>query len=131
MAKLRSFDDDGILNVEIVFVAKEVDPTSAAGELAIKEWIVVGTPTDLRDIKVTLLRELNNSLLSSVGPSRGRLVRRYCLNRSSDGWSQGLRDDWATNSAAAGQQDESEILFRTLDMSSWSSRPLKPIRATW
>ena len=76
MAKLRSFDDDGILNVEIVFVAKEVDPTSAAGELAIKEWIVVGTPTDLRDIKVTLLRELNNSLLSSVGPSRGRLVRR-------------------------------------------------------
>src|SRR6516164_1868828 len=58
-----------------------------------------------------LLRELNNSLLSSVGPSRGRLVRRYCLNRSSDGWSQGLRDDWAHNSAAAGHQDESEILF--------------------
>ena len=33
------------------------------------------------------------------------------MNRSSDGWSQGLRDDWAHNSAAAGHQDESEILF--------------------
>ena len=58
-----------------------------------------------------LLRQLNKFLIRWVGPCRGRLARRECLKRSLEGWSQGLRDDWAHNSAAAGHQDESEILF--------------------
>src|SRR5215472_8432386 len=52
VAKLWGLDHDSILNVKDVFVAEQIDPACAAGELAIKERVVIGTPADLRDIKV-------------------------------------------------------------------------------
>ena len=53
VAKLRGFDDDSFLNVEDIFVAKQVHSACPACELAIEERIVVRTPADLGDIKVT------------------------------------------------------------------------------
>src|SRR5208283_5494296 len=53
VAKLRGFDDHGFLNVEDVFIPKQIDPACPACELAIEERVIVRTPTDLGDIKVT------------------------------------------------------------------------------
>src|SRR5208283_2172657 len=52
VAKLRGFDDHGFLNVEDVFIPKQIDPACPACELAIEERVIVRTPTDLGDIKV-------------------------------------------------------------------------------
>ena len=41
VAQLRSFDDDGFLYIENVFVAKQIDPARPAGELTIEEWIII------------------------------------------------------------------------------------------
>ncbi len=53
VAELRGFDDHGFLNVENVFFPKEIDPACPAGQLAIEERVIVRTPADLGDIKVT------------------------------------------------------------------------------
>src|SRR5664280_2856306 len=53
VAKLWGFYDDGFLNVENVFLPKQIDPACPACELAIEEWVIIGTPADLGDIKVT------------------------------------------------------------------------------
>jgi len=44
VAKLRGFDDNSFLNVENVFVAKQVDPARQARELTIEERVVIRTP---------------------------------------------------------------------------------------
>src|SRR5664280_460174 len=50
---MGGLDDHGFLNVENVFIPKQIDPACPACELAIEERIIVGTPADLGDIKVT------------------------------------------------------------------------------
>src|SRR5664280_3359141 len=52
VAKLRSFDDDAFLNVENVFIPKQIDPACPACEMAIEEWIIIRAPADLGDIEV-------------------------------------------------------------------------------
>src|ERR1039458_1160543 len=52
MAELRGFDSNGFLQVKNVFGTEQIDPTSMARELAIKEAIIVGTPTYQRDVEV-------------------------------------------------------------------------------
>jgi hypothetical protein len=52
VAQVRSFDNHCLFDIENVFVAKQEDPASAARELAIEERIVIGTPTDLRDVEI-------------------------------------------------------------------------------
>ncbi len=53
VAKLRGFDDDGFLNIENVFIPKQIDPACPACELAIEERVIIRAPADLGDIKVT------------------------------------------------------------------------------
>src|SRR5208283_5505800 len=52
VAKLRGFYDDGFLNVENVFLPKQIDPARPACELAIEERVIIRAPADLGDIKV-------------------------------------------------------------------------------
>src|ERR1019366_9502689 len=52
VAKLRGFYDDGFLNVENVFLPKQIDPACPACELAIEERVIIRAPADLGDIKV-------------------------------------------------------------------------------
>src|SRR5271157_4683201 len=52
VAKLRSFDDNAFLNVENVFLPKQIDPACPACELAIEEWVIIRAPADLGDIEV-------------------------------------------------------------------------------
>src|SRR5271157_4908744 len=53
VAKLRGFDDDAFLNVEDVFLAKQINSACPACELAIEERVIIRAPADLGDIKVT------------------------------------------------------------------------------
>jgi hypothetical protein len=53
VAKLRGFDDHGFLNVEDIFLPKQIDPACPACELAIEERVIIRAPADLGDIKVT------------------------------------------------------------------------------
>jgi len=53
VAQLRGFDNDGFLNVENVFIPKQINPACPARDLAIEEWVIIRTPADLCDIKVT------------------------------------------------------------------------------
>src|SRR5271165_3041058 len=53
VSELWGFDDDGFLNVEDVFVPKQIDSACPACELAIEERIVIRAPADLGDIKVS------------------------------------------------------------------------------
>src|SRR5664280_1495251 len=53
VAKLGGFDDDGFLNIEDVFIPKQIDPACPACELAIEERVIIRAPADLGDIKVT------------------------------------------------------------------------------
>src|SRR5271166_634856 len=63
VAQLRGFDDNGLLNVEDIFVAKQVHSACPARKLAIEERIVVRTPVDLGDIKVTGKTQLGTHAL--------------------------------------------------------------------
>ena len=53
MAELRGFNNNGLLNIKNVFFPEEIDPPCPTGQLAIKERVIVRTPADLCDIKVT------------------------------------------------------------------------------
>ncbi len=53
MTELRGFDDNSFLNVEDVFVAKQINLARPTKELAIEERVIIRTPADLGDIKVT------------------------------------------------------------------------------
>ena len=53
VAKLRGFDDHGFLNIEDVFIPKQIHAACPAAELAIEEWIIIGAPADLCDIKIS------------------------------------------------------------------------------
>ena len=53
VAQLRGLHNDRLLNLENVFLPKQINPACPARQLAIEERIVVRTPVDLGDIKVT------------------------------------------------------------------------------
>src|SRR5271166_695294 len=53
VAQLRGLHNDRLLNLENVFLPKQINPACPARKLAIAERIVVRTPVDLGDIKVT------------------------------------------------------------------------------
>jgi hypothetical protein len=44
MAKLWGFDDHGFLNIEDVFIPKQIDPACPACELAIEERVIIRAP---------------------------------------------------------------------------------------
>src|SRR3974390_2282358 len=53
VAQLRGLHNDRLLHLENAFLPKQINPACPARKLAIEERIVVRTPVDLGDIKVT------------------------------------------------------------------------------
>src|SRR5439155_19638422 len=52
VAQWRRLDNHCFFYLEDVFITKEVRPPSVARQLAVKERIVIGAPTDLSDVEV-------------------------------------------------------------------------------
>src|SRR6516165_3319142 len=92
MAKLRGFDDNSFLDVENVFLAKQVDPARPACELTIKEGVVIRTPADLGHVKVTRNAQLGTHMLQIVPPpdvpgAAGSDAAPVNIDQSGDRWS--------------------------------------------
>ena len=52
VTQLRCFDRDRSGEIEDILAAEKVEPTRPPAELLVEELIVIGLPTDLRDVEV-------------------------------------------------------------------------------
>src|SRR6516165_6626334 len=78
----RGLNHHRLLQIEDVFGPEQIDLPGATQELAIEEWVIVGTPADLHDVEVTGDVKIRAHLLefrffdSPVFESQTKLVPR-------------------------------------------------------
>src|SRR6266566_2518433 len=52
MAQLGCLGHNSLFNFENIFVAEQIDPAGSAGELAVKERVVIRTPANLSNVEI-------------------------------------------------------------------------------